>query len=153
MRPLLAVACAAKASRAHSISNAPIMSLTPTKNMPWQRNATPAASTAVSSTAAVTRVFDGLLLFNVPPLRADLALGPCGICYPVRLTVYFLTQIFPNIVRHFEKHSHHFRIKLPPGPLQDFGTRRLQRLLRTIGTIRGDCIESIGDRKDASYQG
>ncbi len=64
MRPLLADPCAANASRAHSISSAPTISLTPTRNNPLGRNTTAATSATISSAAATTRFFDRFPRFN-----------------------------------------------------------------------------------------
>src|ERR1035437_10784788 len=89
---------------------------------------------------------------KLPPLRADLGLGPRG-GYPVDLGVNFVAQILPNIFRHFEKHFHHFGIKLLSGPLVDLDFGSVQRLLRPVNPVGGDRIQRVGDGEDASPEG
>src|SRR5262252_2404761 len=74
-------------------------------------------------------------LASYHPKRANLAFSPRGIRRSIELPVNFFAEVFPDLVRHIEKHFDDFGIELPPGPFLDFGPRGLQRLRRAIRTI------------------
>ena len=47
------------------------------------------------------------------------------------------------------KRFNHFRIELPSGPIVELLRCRVVRLAATIDTIARDCVERVGDGKDA----
>src|SRR5579885_3667769 len=77
------------------------------------------------------------------------AFGGCGVGDGINLRVNVLAEIVPDVLWHFEEDFYHFRVELSAGATADLGPRCRERLRRTIGTVRADRIQSIGDGKDS----
>src|SRR5882762_11811768 len=71
----------------------------------------------------------------------------------VNLIVNLPAQIVPDMVGHSQESGHHVGIKLAPGEALDFLLGGLQTLLGTVGAIRGDGIERVGNGEDTGAQG
>src|SRR4029077_11226736 len=85
-------------------------------------------------------------------LRSALGAGSVG-GEVVDLRVDFLAQVLPDVVGHGEKDFHNFGIELAPRPALDLLPSRGQRLCRTVGPIRSDGVQRVGDREDSGSQG
>src|SRR5580658_622992 len=59
------------------------------------------------------------------------------------------SQIFPDLVGHFEEHPDDQGIELATRPELDFLTGGLECLRRTIGAVHGHSVEGVGDREYA----